>query len=308
MKRNVKIISKILLVFVFLTLLPVSLSSCEYTGKQIVSIEKTNVEYMGGATSGQRLDLLTGEVYEFEYYPYDEKASYDYRLRYSYDASLSKEVVDAFYRVGLLSLRSKYEPLTIVMDGGGWELTITYADGTTKVSRGSNAGPYSTFRKAATEFYEITGGIFIQSPPSKYLGAPSLRVEYTMEIKKDNGTTYIYSYGGGMNPYTSTWRGKETEADPECIKAYHLDKSDRNYVYVDSSASHTVFKSARVFAYDGYFENEQEIPIEIRNSWSFTEGINKKFTFDIEEDKTYVIILEFDEGRAEYVFTTWIEP
>ena len=52
MKRNVKIISKFLLVFVLLTLLPVSLSSCEYTGKEIVSIEKTNIEYMGGATSG----------------------------------------------------------------------------------------------------------------------------------------------------------------------------------------------------------------------------------------------------------------
>ena len=53
-----------------------------------------------------------------------------------------------------------------------------------------------------------------------------------------------------------------------------------------------------------YFENEQEIPIEIKNSWSFTGLIDKEFTFDIEEDKTYVIILEFDEGRAEYVFTT----
>lgn len=304
MKRNVKIISKFLLVFIFLTLLPVSLSSCEYTGKEIVSIEKTNIEYMGGATSGQRLDLLTGGVYEFEYYPYDEEASYDYVLRYSYDASLSKEVVDAFYRVGLLSLRSKYEPLTIVMDGGGWELTITYADGTTKVSKGSNAGPYSIFRKAATEFYEITGGIFIQSPPAKYLGAPSLRVVYYDEIKKDNGTTHINIHGGGMNPYTSTWRGKDTEPDTECIKAFDVEKNNRNYVCVDSTASHTVFKSARVFAYDGYFENEQEIPIEIRNTWSFTGLIDKEFTFDIEEDKTYVIILEFDEGRAEYVFTT----
>ena len=63
MKNAAQKISKILLVVMIFTLLPLSLSSCEYKGKEIVSIEKTSSNYMGGSTRGQKLYLKTGEVH-----------------------------------------------------------------------------------------------------------------------------------------------------------------------------------------------------------------------------------------------------
>ena len=72
MKRNVKFISKILLVFIFLTLLPVSLSSCEYTGKEIASVEYITESYAGGTREKHKIDFETCNVYESYYFGGEE--------------------------------------------------------------------------------------------------------------------------------------------------------------------------------------------------------------------------------------------
>lgn len=135
------------------------LASCQYRGKEITSIEYVTIDYNGGYTERRIMDFSSGEVLEKTGIPgwnMDE----DYKVIYTFDTALSGEIVDSLYSTGVLNLRKNYTTLAHIIDGGGWSFIIKYSDGSEKVSRGSNAGPYQTFRNADSAVYKITGEHF----------------------------------------------------------------------------------------------------------------------------------------------------
>lgn len=298
MKNATKKISRILIFVMILTLLPLSLSSCEYKGKEIVSIEKTSSDYMGGSTSGQKLYLKTGEVHTSYYSYYMPEESYDYKLDYSYDPAISPQIVNEFYRIGLFNLKDNYKPLSPVMDGGGWTLTITYADGTTKKSTGSNAGPYLIFQKAGEAFYDITGGDFIRTPSDEYKYAPSISF-YTKY--SDTNTTHVNGFG--IAAYRGTWRGREMPQREDTVKCISLLQGYEYVAEVSTQNYEKQFASAKVYAYGDDITDKREVETKLETRISLN-GLEQTISFVIEPNTNYLICIEFKLGNAEYLITT----
>lgn len=303
MKLLVKNLAKMLVAIIAVTFLLCAFASCslEYKGKDIVSIEKTSVDYMGGITSGQILYLNTGEIYSFYNNPYLPEESYENKLEFSYDPALSNEIVNEFYKIGIFNLRSRYEPLTPVMDGGGWTLTITYADGSTKISSGSNAGPYTKFEKAGKVFYDITGGDFISAPSGEYKYAPPISIGLQYFDERTN-TTYVN--GTSVSTYSCTWRGRDiTAKDGELQQLEIINGFDYTLtVYLQSY--YDQFTSARVYSYTDDPSRMQEVEITVKSDFEL-DGIKRSMTFAPERNKNYIVYLEFKLGNAEYRFSTY---
>ncbi len=301
MKKTIVKICRILLVLILLSLLPISLSSCEYTGKEIASIEDVSTDYMGGIVTKNKLLLQTGEIYTSHNVPSNPENSYDYRIAFSYDPSLSDEIIDAFYSVGLFNLLPSYKSIFPVMDGGGWELIITYTDGTTKVSRGSNAGPYSTFQRAGLAFYEITGGDFLYAPSGEYKYAPSISLD-TRYSDEANNAVYINGFFG-ISAYQGHWRDREMPVREGAIQNIEMLSGFDYTVHVYMQDYQDQFTHATVYAYKDSYENKKEVEIDIKTDFELT-GIKRSFTFIPEPNTNYVIYLVFELGSAEYRLST----
>ena len=296
MKRNVKFISKILLVFIFLTLLPVSLSSCEYTGKEIASVEYITESYAGGTREKHKIDFETGNVYESYYFGGEE----EYKLDHSFDKSLSDEIIDMFYNQGLFNLLPKYRSLLLIMDGKGWEFTITYSDGTQKSSNGINAGPFWRFQKADEEYFKITGEDFLGLCDEYFMEAPyivpSLRAYRNGELHRSRSIE-VY-------PSEYTWNNKYFQDEYVANFPCFIDDIDleKDSFVIDLSLGDDVEK-IKVYSYaddSGY----QEIDAEIKKEKSPFGYWQRILRFDAKINARYYLEIEYDYGIAKYCLST----
>lgn len=162
-KSTIAFISLIIIIL----FIPLIFSSCKgeeikkYNGKEIAYIEYEICDFMGGATYNNKIDFGEGSVYFKRNYPYDlENSINEYQLKYTFDNSLSNDIINAFYNVGILDLDEKYKTDEAICDGGSWIFTICYKDGTQKISSGVNAGPTELFYIADDELIKITGKNF----------------------------------------------------------------------------------------------------------------------------------------------------
>ena len=139
----------------------------------------------------------------------------------------NENFIDSAYKYGLFNLKEKYQPTFTVLDGGGWELVITFVDGSTKVSRGSNAGPTRIFKKVDKAFFDIFGEEFFGYVDSEYMYPPYADIA----IRSGNG-----SYGFGL---TKKNYNDLTEAGVNCFTSgNHIwDKKDI-YEYIEESYDH----------------------------------------------------------------------
>lgn len=145
----------------------VLLSGCapyEYEGKEIGSIEYVTIDYFGNYRQETILDLEQGEVRTRAYFA-DEEDVPDYDVAFTFDVEDVQLFLDEFGSSGVFDLNDRYETDDIIMDGGGWILTIHYADGTMKTSSGDNVWPNDVFEEADTATMALYGDDLFGTSP-----------------------------------------------------------------------------------------------------------------------------------------------
>ena len=121
----------LLILLLILPLFIVSGCKKEYNGKTIISIEYITKDYNGGYTNKRKIDFVNDKVYGLGFLPVSDKVP-DYTELFSIDNSKEKDFINEIYNLGLLTLKKSYKRIIPVIDGGGWDLIITYEDGSTK--------------------------------------------------------------------------------------------------------------------------------------------------------------------------------
>lgn len=137
------------------------LSSCAPKGDEVEYIQYKTIDYNGGYTVDRIMNFSSGEVLEKRGIPTWDMED-EYTVIYTFDTALNDEILKGFHSAGIFRLRSRYNTLSTIMDGGGWVLKIKYTDGTEKESHGSNAGPYWRFNMADDAFFRATGKKFFR--------------------------------------------------------------------------------------------------------------------------------------------------
>ena len=310
-----KIICEILLLLFVVSIFTCACSSCgvielEYKGKEIASIEYISVDYNGGVQSKSKIDFTTCGVYESYIIPGQEEDSYDYRLDYFFDTELSDNIINAFYNQGMFSLLPIYSNILPIVDGGGWHFTINYADGTSKKSYGSNAGPHNIFRKADEAFFLLTGHEFLGYADSFFTSPPMIQMFFGAYPDKDKvkGNYVIYDEYNSIFSYKYIWNNKKSDSIQINYLPYFTfsdNYASANYYYVslDFQSPINNFKKANVYSYRDNPKKIQEVNAKqelglINGRWE------RSLNFDVEPDMNYVVILEFKYGTAEYYIST----
>lgn len=287
-------------IFVFsgVMLIFFGLSSCEreYKGEKLASIEYITTDYNGGARSYTRLDLESGEVMRKNYLP-GTSESQEYSLAYSVDPEKRTEIVNALYNSGLLTLKERYTSSLDIIDGGGWDFIITYADGTTKTSSGDNAGPRYKFEKADYAFYNITGEEFFGYVSESYKSPPALHIslEYT------DGDNHIGSGLGNIESRKYTWRNRTVEGEWFITETLPVEHGINYTLTARTEQVDEKIKSVAVYSSRDSFADRASIDFELERTKEKTGVV-----FRIAPNMNYCIIIEFENGTAEYWFNTHI--
>ncbi len=314
MKNAIHQISKILLLLMLFALLPLSLSSCQYKGQEIITIEYISIDYMGGVEDKQKIDFTTGNVYESYIIPGQEENSYDYRLAYSFNTDLADNIINEFYKAGVLDLKAHYKNNKSIVDGGGWNFIITYADGTTKVSSGSNAGPYNKFKKADEAFFLRTGYEFLGYCDDYLIEPPTIQMYFGAYPDKDRakGNDLVYSDESYISASNYQWNKKRSENNYIKYISYFTFLESYEYtsyyrVSLDFNSPLLDYKKASVYSYTDNPNDKQSV--KIKKEIDFLNGEwQRSINFDVELNKNYIILLEFKSGKAEYYFSTVALP
>ncbi len=157
---------KILLI----ALLILSLVGCskikEYKGTPIDKLSFKSTDYMGGMYTTYGFDFNENTINRIKYGPTPGLEEYKTEtiLFKTFTDEEEKILIDKLYTCGLFKLKDEYKPNDLIIDGGGWVLTIEYSDGSVKTSIGDNAYPEKIFAKAANAFREICGTGIVWEP------------------------------------------------------------------------------------------------------------------------------------------------
>ena len=300
-KTTIKTISRYLVILNLILILICSVSSCmkypasamknyaaniierEYTGKEIISIERTETEYSineydNGTTHGQKLILASGEVYSFVNHPNSEGTSYNYEIEFSYDNVLNKKIVNMLYSVGLFDLGSFYQG-------------------------GMHGKDIHVLKKAGYAFYNITGGEFLYSPYGEYKNPSPVNISFIC-YNENSQQSDIDSF---LNcpAYQGVWRGHiRPVIAPLPVTSKNSSSYDYSIISLSIQEGFAQFLSAKVYAYKDDFENGHEIEIEIEENFRLFGENTKELRFVAEPDTNYAVFLEFKLGSAEYRLST----
>ena len=310
MKKTIKMISKVLLTVMAVAIFSSSLSSCsgifqfEYHGKDIISIEKTSSDYMGGSTSTQTINFEQGAIYSSYYSHYMPEECYENKLEHEFDPVISDKIISAFYNAGILNLRASYRPLTPVYDGGGWTLTITYADGSKKVSQGSNAGPYLKFKKASEAFYLLTGYDALGYCGRDFKEPHNLGVSFSAF----NGKKQVCSQTAYINASKYNWNNKQFSDEgmtyiPYFTFAENYEDENIYTVSLNFEGFAINYKKVGVYSYVDNINSRELVPTKKEGTF-LMQNYQRRVIFDVEPNKNYIIEIEFKYGTAQYMIST----
>lgn len=294
MKKILYVIIVILLSFV--------LVGCRgnYKGQKILSIEYQTIDYNGGYTACQKIDFIENKVYSKGFLP-GITTEVEYKELYSIDGNKTEEFINELNKIGFLNLKELYKTKLHIIDGGGWNLIITYEDGSTKVSKGINERPTSKFRKADYAFYDLFGEVFFGLVDNDYMYPPTMSIGYRV-IDKDT-KEMLRSLSTFMNKTNYTWRNKTVNDINNIAFAneYRQIEFYDNYDYevaIYTANTRGRFKEMVLKEYD---LNGNFIKEVFKSKWFSQKEVA------VNKDRVYVAETTYKEGKVDYVFSTAVE-
>lgn len=292
----------ILIILSLLCILTACNSIKEYTGTKIIKITHTSIDYMGGYTIKDELDFNENKYSSLGYLP-TEVENPELELKSIFTDEEEKVFMDECYTYGLFDLKESYSAPDII-DGGGWSLIIEYEDGTTKISKGSNAGPTKVFNKCATTFYDLCGQGVVGRVPEYYITPPNISYSFHFTVDTTNVSTneivivrranYKWNKCESLdNNYYQL--NEETKGRNEFNSnySYQLVLYTANYNCDEKFNKITV----KEYDYNSKLTNEKTI---YKGKWF------DQIELDIQVNKIYVYELSFKDGDyVQYTFSTY---
>ena len=293
--------------FISLLFACISLSSCssmkEYNGTKLTKLTFTTVDYMGGYTVDHAIDFIENTYSSAGYLKYDENEP-TLEVKKTFTDEEEKVFIDSCYSYGLFNLKDSYVN-NYVDDGGGWNLTIDFEDGTNKVSTGSNASPTSVFNKCSTVFYDLCGTQILGKLPDNYIDPPN--ISYSFEFEESENLIVSTNALARLNRGNYKWNKNESLGnDYYLINEEVKDKSD-----FKSNIKYQLVLYTSNYRYKEKFENlivkESDYNSELTNEKIIFEGgwINQ-IELDIQINKIYIYELKYKNGDfVQYTFNTF---
>lgn len=292
----------ILILIVLISVLTACNSIKEYTGPKIVKITHTSIDYMGGYTVKDELDFVENKYSSLGYMP-TEVENPELELKSTFTDEEEKVFMDECYSYGLFDLKESYSA-TGIIDGGGWTFIIEYEDGTTKTSRGDNAGPSKVFNKCATSFYDLCGQGVVGRVPEYYINPPN--ISYSFRFKAD--TTNV-----NTNDITvlkrANYKWNKSESIDNSYFQINEEVKDRNEFY--STFSYKLVLYTANYHCDEKFNKitvkEYDYNSELTNEKTiYTGKWFDQIELDIQVNKIYVYELSYKDGDyVQYTFSTY---
>jgi len=270
-----------------------------YKGKEIQSIEYISTDYNGGFTYNRKIDFESNGLYGRNYFPHEDE-NVPLELIIDLNPQYYEEFINKIYNLGLLNLKEKYSSIIDVIDGGRWDLIITYKDGTTKESFGVNSGPYQIMIDSDYVFYDLFNEEFFGRVDDSYKRPSSLLIYYS--LKKNNT---LENHFTALKPTNFIWKNNQiNDIDNfEFVKTHKLFDYNENYEYNFS------------LWFDGNNEIPKKISIQtysldktpIGDIVSYEKNDVNSFSITLEKNLIYLFTVTYDKGIVEYPLSTEIE-
>ena len=302
---------KIAFMLILLTLV-FSLISCDtwinidnqYDGEEVTSLTYQKTDYMGGSSITYVFDFVKNTVKATCYEPMSDTTTTVFFRFFTEIAE--KRFIGAIYAGGLFDIKDKYITYG-VSDGSGWELEIAFADGTSKKSTGSNAGPGKTFAACSQAFVDICGRDVLGNTNHYIYMPPTIKVSYNYTY---NGERFVYS-NVKKQIANGKWNGREYGAN-DTQSYYELNENSGNAICVSGCDYNIVIDTSEYgehkefvyFQITSYNYDSELSDMRVEKSCEWFDSVE----LEMELDRIYVIMFEFDDGDfLEYTFNTRFE-
>lgn len=292
----------ILIILSLLCILTACNSIKEYTGTKIIKITHTSIDYMGGYTIKDELDFNENKYSSLGYLP-TEVENPELELKSTFTDEEEKVFMDECYTYGLFDLKESYSASDII-DGGGWSLIIEYEDGTTKISKGSNAGPTKVFNKCATTFYDLCGQGVVGRVPEYYITPPNISYSFHFTVDTTNVSTNEIVIVRRAN---YKWNKCESLDN----NYYQLNEETKGRNEFNSNYSYQLVLYTANYNCDEKFNKitvkEYDYNSKLKNEKTIYKGKwFDQIDLDIQVNKIYVYELSFKDGDyVQYTFSTY---
>ncbi len=277
----------------------------QYRKTPLTSLTYKRVNNNGGTSTEYLFDFEKNTVTRSSYWPMSDDGRERVETLAEFSEEQEKTLINKLYTYGLFDIKEEYASPPNILDGGSWKLVITYNDGTSKVSIGSNNSPDSVFSKCAIPFFDICGDGVLGNVPTEYYTPPSVGCYIESKVG-DNVSSKGHSSLGKLGNYK--WNGFEVNS--------------RDYFQLNQkySLAHDLDKNI-AYTLEFYAENEYKKKFKecIVISYDFNEEMTgetvvlkksrvRRAEFALEFDKIYVVKIIFsNDDFAEYTFNTKID-
>ena len=275
----------------------------EYTGPKIVKITHTSIDYMGGYTVKDELDFIENKYSSLGYLPIEVKDP-KLEIKSTFTDEEEKVFMDECYSYGLFNLKESYSA-TGIMDGGGGDLTIEYEDGTTKTSRGDNAGPSKVFNKCATSFYDLCGQGVVGRVPEYYINPPNISYSFLFYVDNTRVNTNDIAVVRRAN---YKWnKGEVIDSNYYLLNEEIINRSEFYSAY-----------SYKLILYTANYHCDEKFNKIIVKEYDYSSDLaNEKVIYtgkwfdqieiDVKLNKIYVYELMYNDGDyVQYTFNTYV--
>lgn len=258
--------------------------------KDIANIEYITIDYNGGYTQEQVVDLEKGEVRFRGYSPEEEKPTFLVKATFAIEKvpTFVKEIKQA----GLFRLKENYPSPGEIDDGGKWQLKINYVDGTMRYSSGENHLPKKIFQKADNAFYHLYGTDLFGTLSEGILYPPHIDIAYQYADGKNH-----YSQAVALSPTNYIWNQSQKE-DIDNIgyalsRPFVLDSQYSWSAVLWTGNLTYAFEQLDIYTCDEAGTHMRHL---LGAKW-FTQK-----EFPLVQHQIYVIRVKYNQGICEYAF------
>ena len=284
--------------------LMILLLSCTTKRMDIAKLTFKSIDYNGGYTYNYVFDFLNNE-YKKTSYMYGEDVDLNVIRELSFTDEEKLELINGINDSGLLGIKEEYKKDGII-DGGGWNLTIEFEDGTSFKSRGDNASPKEVFNKCATFFYDLCGeGVVGQVP--EYYSTPVNVSTFFCYKREDN--VNVNSMGLARVQLGNYKWNKFSSSDNDY---YLMNLESKEYSDFQDNYKYKLFLYTANYFYEKKFNKIEVFEFDFNSELSnkktiYTGKWFKQIEIDLSLNKIYIYRLSYKDGNySEFTFNTFI--